>query len=98
MLVVGWFLVGWHVGLSGCVSVSCGARELVTMVALRPPPSIFACPRRYDRYFLNDKGQHPLGRRNAVLATKFIVERQLAKVSPPPSPPHQPVFVRSPRK
>lgn len=34
----------------------------------------------YDRYFLNDKGQHPLGRRNAVLATKFIVERQLAKV------------------
>ena len=35
---------------------------------------------KYDRFFLNDKGHHPLGRRNAVLATKFIVERQLNKV------------------
>ncbi len=31
----------------------------------------------YDKYFLNDKGKHPLGRRNAVLATKAIVEKQL---------------------
>jgi predicted nuclease with TOPRIM domain len=35
---------------------------------------------KYDRFFLNDKGQHPLGRRYAVQQTAVTIQKYVAKL------------------